>query len=293
MTPTLAVYLFGHNLEKIRYPYIASIESALDLVGKSGAVFYAECDSDPDDTAWEHICDLRRDHPNLLLLKSKWGEHFSVQAHIANFLLDNIGTQYDFALKLDADEVLCEWSFDEFRKQLEFMRDNGWVLGRPRYTHFTPDFEHEFPFCYQSKAVLTKTDSFLRFNTNPKTGNADGCAIGGAREFQTELMIQHFGKVQTGREQEALMKEISFQAMYSLPEDGLGFPDARVIALVEQGYIDYRKVFEVTDAEGKIVPFTGKHPKYMKKWIEESILRSKTFWDKIKLSQIASGVTPS
>ena len=284
-TPTLAVYLFGHNLEKIRYPYIASIESALDLVGNRGAVFYAECDSDPDDTAWEQICELRRKHPNLHLLKSKLGEHFSVQAHIANFLLDNIGTDYTFALKLDADEVLCEWTFDEFYKQLEFMQENGWVLGRPRYTHFTPDFDHEFPFCYQSKAVLTKTDSFLRFNTNPKTGNADGCAIGGAREFQTELMIQHFGKVQTGREQEALMKEITFQELYS--HDDLGFPDPRVVALVSQGYIDYRKVFEVTDAEGKIIAFNGNHPKYVNKWIEESNLRSIVFWSNIDKSRSA------
>lgn len=284
MTPTLAVYLFGFQLNKILYPYKASIASALDLVGKNGAVYFCGCD---EDTYVSVVKEFAGDIAmgRLVMLTHKWGDHFSIQAHIANHILDNIRTDYTFALKLDADEVLCEWSFDKFREQLEFMQDNGWVLGRPRYTHFTPDFDHEFPFCYQSKAVLTKTDSFLRFNTNPKTGNADGCAIGGAKEFQTDLMIHHVGKVQTGREQEALMKEITFQELYS--HDDLGFPDPRVVALVEQGYIDYRKVFEVTDAEGKIVPFTGKHPKYMTKWIEESNLRSATFWSNINASRSA------
>lgn len=273
--PSLAVYLFGHSLNKIVYPFIPSIRSALDLTASINGeplVYFCECDSDDgtEDTVRRHFpTEIVLGH--LRILHHSWGTHHTIQAYICNHILDEIGTSADYALKLDADEVLHEDSFGDFLEDLKYMWTFGVLLGRPRYTHFSPDFDTTWPFIYDSKSVISKTDSELRFDTNVR---GDGCAIGGAREYQTRLEVQHFGKVSQGREKESLLKERTFQQMYL----ELGFPDPKVEAQTEQGYLDYLRVFDLDYKAGKFKKFTGTHPVYAKGWIEQMKLRSAEFW---------------
>ena len=263
---TLAVYGFGHNLEKIRYPWRESLASALEL---ADAVYFADCDS--DDGTSEAVRLMEKDDPDLQVITHPWGTHHTIQAHIANALLEEIGERYDYALKLDMDEVGCEWTFEKFRAQLDKMKDWKVKLGRPHYTHFSPDFFTTFPFIYDSKAVISRTDAHFRYRTD--TGG-DACALSGADEYQTKLELFHYGKVAQGREREALYKEREFTKLYY----ELGFPDPKVEAQVEQGWLDYNKVFDVAKSRGDMKPFTGKHPVFVQAWIDTMVERSKQFW---------------
>jgi len=275
---TLAVYLFGHNLEKIRYPYLESIESALDLtrfVNGQGAVYYGECDS-IDDSLLRITTRFNREIANgeLNLRRHPWGDHHTIQAYICNFLLNEIGTRYEFALKLDADEVIHEASFEAFRHDLGSMALRRVPLGRPTYTHFCPDFGTTFPFIYDSKAVLSRTHAGLRYDTGK---GGDACALGGGAEWQTRLQIMHYGKVHTGRMPEALEKERSFQELYT----ELGFPDPKVKAQWEQGYLDYMRVFDVAASRGEFQPFSGTHPRYMTDYIQAALERQRAFDEQV------------
>lgn len=273
--PTLGVYLFGHNLNRILYPYKASIASALALVGDNGEVYFSICDCDDgteEDIRFAFREELNRD--KLQILYHPWGTHYSIQAHIANYMLDRIEGlgQDEFLLKLDADEVLHEASFDNFREDLWNMQAGRALLGRPHYTHICPDDEHEFPFIYSQKSVLSKTGRGLRFDLGK---GGDACAIGGAPEVQTRLEVFHYGKMEMGREVEALYKETSFQALYT----DLGFPDKKVVALAEgQGYMDYYKVFDRAKAAGEFRKYKGQHPIFVQPWLEEMRERSAKFW---------------
>jgi hypothetical protein len=263
---SLAVYLFGHDLNKIAYPWKESIASASSL---ADAVFFAECSS--SDGTWEDAQALAKKNPKLHLIQHSWGDHHTIQAKIANALLEEVGTRYDYALKLDADEVPCEWTFDAFRKTLEVMHNWQQGLARPHYTHFSPDFDTVFPFIYDSKAVISLTRLGLRYDLGK---GGDACALGGASEYQTRLEIFHYGKVQTGREREALYKEHEFQKLYY----DMGFPDPKVEAQMEQGWLDYNRVFDVSKSKGEFRRFTGVHPIFVQEWIAGMRERSAAFW---------------
>ncbi len=285
-TPTLAVYLFGFNLNRIVYPWKAAILSALSLVGDKGAVYFCECQS-VDDTYADCLETFRPQIEAGFLHVSRhpWADTYyqdpeerqqrgyKIQAVVANYLLEQIGDKYDFSLKLDADEVLCEWSFEYFYTDLKFMKGANILLGRPHYTHFL-DENREFNFIYRSKAVLSQTRSGFRFDLGR---GGDACALGGSKEYQTRLEIAHYGKYAVGREKEALLKEVEFQHLYH----ELGFPDPLVMkAVQEKGYIDYDEIFQVAKSRGEFRPYSGPHPIFVRDWIEESKIRSKEFWGK-------------
>lgn len=272
MKPSLAVFLFGFNLDAILYPWREAIASASDL---ADAVFFAACDYETYFEAYQ----LAEKNPKLHVSEDDWEGDYRVQAHIANRLLDAIGTQYDFALKLDADEVLHEDSFDKFREDLEIMARGGWLLGRPHYTHLCPDDRHEFDFIYRSKSVLSWTSANFRFSTGK---GGDACALGGAPEYQTRLEIMHLGKMQTGREREALVKEYEFQKKYV----ELGFPDKIVVKQWEQdGFVNYDEIFAEAHRRGEFRDYNGPYPKYVMEWLENMRLRSREFWSTMQASR--------
>jgi hypothetical protein len=277
---TLATYLFGFRVEAIKYPWREAINSALEL---SDAVWFAACDEETLQLAH----DFRRNNSKLHIIRREWGTHHSIQARLGNDLLGCIGQDYDYAFKQDADEVACEWSFPEFREELEVMNKNNVLLGRPHYTHFSPDFETTWPFIYSSKATICQTRACFRYNTDPRQGNADACALGGAPEFQTRLELFHYGKVGYGREREALEKEVEFQKLYSHPEDAIGFPDPKVIAQIPQGYLDYTKVFDVSLSRGEFKRYDGPHPKFVRGWRQEMEARHKRFVQEMSLNRSA------
>lgn len=272
--PSLSVYLFGHNLEKIKYPYLASIASALALTSVTNnvpSVYYCECESEDDSLERILRCFPRELESGALQIRNhKWGTHHTIQAHICNYLLDEIGTKTDFALKLDADEVLAEWSFTRFMADLENIVYRPRVLAKPHYTHFCPDDKTTFPFIYQSKAVLSKTKNGFRYDLGK---GGDACALSGAPEVQTSLEVFHFGKMAMGREREALYKEVEFTKLYY----DMGFPDPRVEVQKENGYLDYMKVFEDAYNLGNFSEYHGPYPIFIHDWLKEMRQRSKEF----------------
>lgn len=280
MTPTLAVYMFGFDLEKIKYPYLASVESALALAGPSGAVYYCYCNPMGDDSPMQILHEFgdQANSGHLKILDHDWGDHHTIQAHIANYILDEIGTSVDYALKLDMDEVIHEGSFVAFRSDLEFMHRTGAVLGRPHYTHYLTE-NLCTQFIYRTKSTISRTKDGLRFDTGR---GGDACAIGGASEFQTQLEIAHYGKYAVGREREAIYKERTFQELYR----DLGFPDPIVVKQYEQkGYADYEEIFAAAKERGEFYECNDPHPTFVRQWLEESKLRSREFWYTIKESQ--------
>lgn len=259
--PTVAVYLFGYNLNRIAYPWKAALRSALAL---GEQVYFCECESTDDtyDDLWATFAAEIADS-KLVVIRHPWGDYHDIQAVIANELLDKIGTRQDFALKMDADEVLCDWTFAPFRGDLAYMRAAEYQLGRPHYVHFCPDDQTTFPFIYESKAVVSATHAGLRF----KRGRGqDACALSGAPEFQTQLRLHHYGKMHMGRREQALYKEQTFTELYH----DMGFPDPRVKDQWGSGdKFDYLKVFEVARQAGHFQPFHGQHPRFVQDWLAE------------------------
>jgi len=257
--PTLAVCLFGYRLNQILYPWRESIESALAL---ADAVYFCECYG--EDGVWEDAQEIAAREHRFHLIRHPWGDHYSIQAVLGNLLMDEIGTQYDFALKLDADEVLGEWSFKDFRTDLVIMLGRNYALGCPHYTHLCPDDKHEFDFIYRSKAVLCDTHAHLRFDLGY---GGDACALGGAKEYQTRLEILHFGKMSMGREKEALQKEYDFQQLYV----ELGFPDPIVVEQRNKlGYIDYEAIFHLAKEAGQFREYHGRYPVFVEKYLDQA-----------------------
>ncbi len=281
----LAVYLFVYNTRKILYPWVESIQSALALTEGRGNVFVCHClpvDGSEEDGTLEALRELagRQEPGRLVLSLHDWGTSHEIQVGIANYLLDQIGTDYEWALKLDADEVLHEASFEAFYRDLAIMHSTYKVLGKPHYTHFSPDPFTTFPFIYDSKAVLSLTRAGQRFHDN------DACALGGGGipEHQTRLQIYHYGKMGYGREREALVKEVSFTKLYT----DLGFPDPKVDAQRPAGWLDYDKVFDVARSKGDFKPFTGTHPKFMDLYLEEARYREGQFRFQQALSELTN-----
>lgn len=284
---SLSVYLFGHNLEKIKYPYLASIASALALtnvVNPDGrrSVYYAECDSEDDSLQRIEACFHREIATGeLKIYRHPWGTHHTIQAHICNYLLDQIGVSTEFALKLDADEVMCEWSFMRFIGQLNQLAYRPRALGKPHYTHFL-DRHREWDFIYRSKSVISQTKYGFRFSTEVR---GDACALNGGPEVQTDLEIYHYGKFNPGREREALEKEVTFQRLYSHPEDAIGFPDPLVVAQIEQGFLDYDRVFADSISKGQLRGYHGPHPLFVHDWLNTMEARSQAFQEELRAKQ--------
>lgn len=241
--PTLAAYTYVYNCRRIDYPFVESIQSSLLIADR---VFV--CDAFSTDGTWEVLTHLARTDPRLEIMQHPWGTHYRIQGQICNGILEGIGTRYDYAIQIQGDEIVCEWSVEPFRRDLEIMRRDGWKLGRPKYVHLCPDYHTRFPFIYERKAVLSRTDGRIRYDRD-----SDACSLAGAPWYDSSLEIMHVGKVQMGREREALVKELTMQEMYR----SLGcFPDPKFVAQRERGTVDYREAF--TAAE--FTRYTGPWP---------------------------------
>lgn len=243
--PSIAAYTYSHNTLRYRYPILEAVQSALLLADR---VFWCDCDS--TDGTWELAQAAAKADPRIEVMRHPWGDHYTVLPHVANELLEAIGTRYDWALQVQADEVLCEWTIEPFRRDLAILTRDKWQLARPFYRNFCPDYQTTFPFIYDRKPVLSRTTSGLRWDTR-----GDACSLVGAAWYDLSLEFHHYGKVQVGREREALLKELEFQAMYK----DLGFPDAKFLDQRESGVVDYRKAF----AGASFAEYAGPHPAVM------------------------------
>lgn len=240
---TLGVYTYVRDCVAIDYPFVESIQSSLLIADR---VFVCDCHS--TDGTWETLQALAAVDTRIELMRHPWGDHYRVQGQICNGMLERITAEnYDFALQVQADEIVCEWTATAFRNCLLGMFDGNYPLGTPAYTHLCPDYRTQFPFIYRRKAVLSRCSTGARYDPD-----SDGCSMAGGAVFDTPLEIMHVGKVQQGRADKALRKELEFQELYR----DLGFPDPKFIAQEPAGAVDYRAAF----AGAEFTPYAGPWP---------------------------------
>ena len=166
----LGVYTYVRDCVKIDYPFVESIQSTLLIADR---VFV--CDAYSTDGTWEILQALAACDTRIQIMRHPWGDHYSVQGRICNGMLERITAEgYDFALQVQADEIVCEWTIESFRRDLEHMHVTNIGLGRPRYIHLCPNYRTEFPFIYDRKAVLSRCSHQLRYD-----GDSDACAMVG------------------------------------------------------------------------------------------------------------------
>lgn len=241
--PMVGSYTYVRDCIKIDYPFVESIQSALLIADR---VFV--CDAYSTDGTWETLEALAACDTRIAIMRHPWGEHYRIQGQICNGMIERIEAEgYDFAIQVQADEIVCEWTVEAFRRDLAGMfADPHSRLGSPRYIHLCPDYRTKFPFIYERKSILSRCGRGLRYDPN-----SDGCSIAGPT-VNLGLELHHVGKVQLGRERQALQKELEFQKMYV----ELGFPDPKFLAQEESGKVDYRTAF--TGAE--FTPYDGPWP---------------------------------
>jgi len=239
---TLAAYTYVRNCVKIDYPFVESILSSLLIADR---VFVCDCES--TDGTWETLQALARSDTRIEIMRHPWGDHYRIQGQVCNGILERIDAEgYDWAIQVQADEIVCEWTIAPFRQDLANLPGDV-KLARPSYTHLCPDYRTQFPFIYRSKAVVSRCRAGMRYDPN-----SDACSMAGGETWGVALELMHVGKVQVGREREALAKELEFQKLYTT----LGFPDPKFLAQAESGRVDYRAAF--TAAE--FTPYAGPWP---------------------------------
>lgn len=241
---TVAVYTYTRNCVKIDYPFLESVQSSLLIADR---VFVCDCES--TDGTWEVLQAAARADNRIEVMRHPWGDHYRVQGQVCNGMLERIEAEgYTWALQVQADEVVCEWTAPAFREDLRQMAHGRLTLGRPLYRHFCPDYRTTWPFIYDRKSVLSSCKKGHRYDAN-----SDACSLPPSEwSYKLGLEIHHVGKVSVGREEKALAKELEFQEMYR----DLGFPDPKFLAQRDLGRVDYVAAF----GPEKFTPYHGPHP---------------------------------
>lgn len=248
----LTIYTISYNLNKIRYPWKASLASACHFADE---VLVAECGS-TDGTAGE-LAQFAIANPKVRVLQGHWGTECEVQQEMAQLCVKEMNG--DWGYYLNADEVLHETS--DFR--LHAMKESGHRFGRGHFTHFLGDFHTTFPFIYE-------TVCRCHYGKNVTWSN-DACGLDhtGYQVFDMPVKIYHYGKVHVGRELEAAQKEVEFQALYTK----YGFPDRELMDIIkEHGSLNYttflRDRWKKNNEVDESKPFTGTHPIFVQDWIK-------------------------
>lgn len=252
MKPTLTIFTLAYNLEKIKYPYEASIRSACHFADE---VLVAECFS--TDGTYEHLLELQRELPKIRIVRHEWGTNCEIQKTLAELCCKEATS--DWIFYLNADEVIHELS--DF--QLEALEQAGRKFGAAHYTHFLGTFDTTWPFVYERVTRLQRG--------NVASWSPDACSLAVSDKVAAiPVEIQHFGKVNIGRAAEAGVKEMEFQAMYK----EYGFPDPTCVKMVEEtGGMDYAEAVRINwkkaDAIDTSRPFTGTLSAFVLPWKRE------------------------
>ena len=247
-------YSFIRNMFKYDYPLEEAVFSLLPAVDR-----YLLCECYSDDGTYAEVMRWARREPKICLFRHKWGDHYTIQGTLANYLLDHVA-EGDWCFKLDADEVMHEGSWELFRSLPDLLQGKGAVGARFHYTHFMGNYQTEFDFIYR------RVRRFVQQGHNWQwVGDACDLADGNGEFVDVDVEIFHYGKVHETKV--GLRKEQDFQAMYT----DIGFPDPKLKIMEEAiGGVDYHYLFERAVREGEVRHFTGTHPEIMAKRIAEA-----------------------
>ncbi len=283
MKTNLTVVTLVHNVTKIKYPWKYSILSALPICDRIVVV-----DSGPnDDDTTEELCQLAQKNHKIIIVTDKkesrkleilagfqskidwryhegcaWPDHANKISDVWNVGYDFVETEW--AMELQADEVLAEWEYGPFLTDLHCLPP--WIqVGMVRFLHFCGDLKHQFPFIYQELPKICRTASGIR-----TFGDAFALRVpGGTPIAELPLTFFHCGKVHTGREKEAAWKEYTWQRdMY----EGKLFEkaDPLVKEAYDKGTMDFFKVFGPQKSL-KITDYSGPWPAMVKAYAKDDL----------------------
>jgi glycosyltransferase involved in cell wall biosynthesis len=252
MRPTLTIFTIAYNLEKIRYPWRASLASACHFADE---VLVAECFS--TDGTREALLHLQNSEPKIRRIDHPWGSDCSILKVLAEMLSGQAKSEWVFYL--NADEVLHENS----HFPLAEMARKGQRYGSAHYTHFLGDFYTTWPFMYERVPRL--------MHGNIAGWHEDACGITYKENpVDVPVEVQHYGKVSVGREVQCGLKEQEFQQLYLAH----GFPDMGLMDVIGRNgrlsYADFmRQRWKDAGLPDESIPFRGTHSCFVKPWIEE------------------------
>lgn len=253
MKQTLTIFTLAYNLNKIKYPWKASLASALHFAEE---VIVMECFS--TDGTYEELLQLAEQNPKLRIIRHPWGTTSWIQKTLAEIACKE--AKCDWIFYLNADEVIHESSLFP----LNSFKKAGFKFGRTCYTHFLGNFHTTWPFIYD-KVTRTMNGNIAEWSNDAAQIDTDH-----SQAMEMNVCIHHYGKVSVGREVEAGIKEQEFQQLYT----EFGFPDKPLMKIIEErGRLDYadmmRNRWKESGEPDTSKEFTGTHPIFVQDWIKQ------------------------
>jgi hypothetical protein len=147
-------FSFGRNLIELDYPVVESITSVLPLVDEF--IFNA---GDSRDATTDLVRSIGS--PKLKIISSVWDDSLRKDGLIFSEQAKHAFRQCsgEWALFVNADEVLHEKDYESIRKALRKYQDQAQILGLMfRYYHFDADFWSLNPWRYHKEIRLVRKD---------------------------------------------------------------------------------------------------------------------------------------
>ncbi len=271
-------FTFVRNAVKFDYPVLESIRSVLPLCDH----FIINAGNSDDGT--NDLLQLLND-PKVEIIHSVWNDALreggQVLAIETNKAFDHIPAEYDWAIYIQADEVLQEDYHDNIRVAMKAYQHDSRVEGLLlKYTHFygTYDYIANSRKWYRNEIRIIKNEKAIRSYKDAQGFRKEGRKL---NVKAIDAYVYHYGWVKDPVHQKA--KEKSFHKMWHNDE----WIEKNI---KEEELFDYSKV-------DSIQRFTGKHPQVMqnrianKNWIVQLHPEMKRLSFKSKLLQLIEQIT--
>ena len=229
-----------------------------------------EAYSDRDNT-YEECLEIAAHDSRIEVIRGDWdgpepeGYEFWRLSRLTNMCLERIiEAGMDYMLYVQGDEA---WHEDGFDQILRIVNGESRYGNAPKaiiqpFHHFVGNPHTTFPFVYSSSIRMARTDTTWRADNDAWimkcTDPADNFQV-----IADKAYIYHYGKL--GHPFKKLAKEHDFSLLFK----SAGFPDPRVVRMIEEGKpLDYAYLFEETIKKGLFSPFEGTHPAAIKDWLD-------------------------
>lgn len=253
-------FTFCRNLIQLDYPVLESLSSLLPIVDELVVAV-----GDSKDRTLEVIEELKALHPKIKIIKTVWdpalfdnGKIFAQQTNVA---LGNISLSADWAIHLQADEVLHEKDYDIFMESLELYRTETKILGLMlRQNYFYGDYWHTNPYAGRRLLRVIRPGGILE-SVGDSSGfarKADGKYIG---KEQKDLWryakgtLYHYGFVNNPQKLKEKILAKADLYHFGQPTD----EDKKALSTSEY----------VPENMDIMRPFKGTHPAVMKRRVEQ------------------------
>jgi len=256
----LGAFTYWYNMTVFDYPAEESVRSVIPAVDQ-----FVICECRSQDNTLDIAKKLQSEFPDKIkIVRRNWVTHFTQIASVANFAMDALNDDIDFAYQIQADEVLHEDSIEELTSMPNMLTEAKKTAARVKYVHFMANYQTTFPFCY---------DTLVRIASRKHSWEIIGDGVQFAKHsagrddipeeevLNTEIQVFHYGKVKDA--EKGWQKEHDFMELYR----DIGFPDPKVAemeAKLGKKFCDYIYLFEDHVKNGTIKKFTGVHPFVMK-----------------------------